>query len=566
MIGARSSGERPALVLVGRDPRSVSVLEGEFRKRYSADYDVLVFDDPPEAFEALTRLRDQEGTVALVMACYGRPSDPDGLELLSRVRALHPTAKRVAAVRWGDFDTAASIFDAVTLGEADHWVTRPEQSPDEDFHQLVTDFLQDWSSAAGAGFEAVRIIDREPSSRSADLREAFVQNHIPLGSYDAASEVGRALLDDLGLKSPELPVVVLRFAPGEPKVLQAPSDIEIADAFGILRPLSSDELFDVLVIGSGPAGLAAAVYAASEGLETLVVEIRAVGGQAGASSMIRNYLGFPMGVSGRKLAFSAFLQAWSFGATFHFMREAIELSDEGTHKGVRLSDGTSVSSRCVIIATGAAYRELRIPALEMLRGRGVFYGATVSEASAMRGKRVFVVGGGNSAGQAAVHLAKYAAAVTVLVRGHDLARSMSDYLLKEIASTPNIQVRTRVQVTGGGGGDRLEHLVLTELDSGREESTEADSLFVLIGSLPRAEWLGEAVVRDDWDFIVTGPDLETGPDAAWPLQRAPLLLETSMPGVFAVGDVRRGSVKRVASAVGEGAIAVQLAHRYLHEH
>ena len=404
---------------------------------------------------------------------------------------------------------------------------------------------------------------REPASaRSHELRDTFARNHIPIGFYDAASEDGQRILHELGVDGGSLPVVVLPFT-RDGSVLTDPSDADIADAFGLLAPLPQDAHFDVAVIGSGPAGLAAAVYAASEGLSTLVVERQAVGGQAGTSSLIRNYLGFPKGISGNKLAFSAYLQAWSFNTTFHFMREAVNLTVDGGDKVIALSDGTNVRSRCVIVANGVAYRRLDVPDLDALQGRGVFYGAAVSEAPAMSGKRVFVVGGGNSAGQAAVHLARYAAGVTILVRGNSLAASMSDYLIREIESAPNIDVRHQTQVVGGGGEDGLDHVTLRDLATGRAETLDAAGLLVLIGSESRTEWLRDCVLRDQWGFIITGPDLLDHGASAWPLERPPLLLETSTPGVFAAGDARHGSVKRVASAVGEGATAVSLIHRYL---
>jgi len=346
--------------------------------------------------------------------------------------------------------------------------------------------------------------------------------------------------------------------------------------------LPEDEKFDVVVIGSGPSGLAAGEYAASEGLNTVIVERQAAGGQAGTSSLIRNYPGFPQGVSGNKLAFNMYLQAWSFGTRFHFMREPTGLANDGEYRVLDLNDGTRIHSRCVVVATGVSYRLLNIPALDDLMGRGVFYGAAVSEAPALEGKEVFVVGGGNSAGQAAVHLAKYASKVTVLVRSQTLAESMSEYLITLIESEPNIDVIYNAEVIGGGGVEQLDYVVIRNRETGEEQSLPAAGLFVLIGSQPRTEWLGDAVVRDKWGFIVTGPDLTAGAgddtlrlgvtvsghgsesaDDVGRLERDPLLLESSMPGVFAVGDVRRGSVKRVASAVGEGAIAIQQVHRYL---
>jgi thioredoxin reductase/ActR/RegA family two-component response regulator len=559
--GDQAVGERPIILLMSRDRETREFLDGEIRKRYGSDYIVVTRENPKDALSELDGWRVGPAPVALVLSGYGGP-DGDGIDFMIRVRSLHPTAKRVVVVQWGDFQTARPIFQAVTLGRVDYWLMKPEQPRDEEFHRSITEVLEDWSAGREGGFEAVRIIGERSSSRTHDLRDTFNRNHIPVGFYEVHSEAGQRMLQSLEAEDPELPVVILPYAP-TPAVLHDPSDMDIADAFGIMKPLPEDARFDVAVIGSGPAGLAAAVYAASEGLQTLVVERQAVGGQAGTSSLIRNYLGFPKGVSGNKLAFSAFLQAWSFDVTFHFMREATGLQSDDSARIIQLSDGNRVRSRCVVVATGVAYRRLMIQSLDELQGRGVFYGAAVTEAPATKDKPVFVVGGGNSAGQAAVHLAKYASHVTILVRGDSLASSMSDYLIREIESAPNISVRHNAEVVGGGGRDGLDHVVVKSLSSGEEETAEAAALFVLIGSEPRTDWLGDAVVRDDWGFVVTGPDLEVGsPVARWREARSPLLMETSMPGVFAVGDVRRGSVKRVASAVGEGAIVVQLLHQY----
>jgi len=321
------------------------------------------------------------------------------------------------------------------------------------------------------------------------------------------------------------------------------------------------------VIGAGPAGLAAAVYGASEGLSTVVLEPEAIGGQAGTSSLIRNYLGFPSGVSGGDLAVRAYNQAFSFGAEYVYGNPARGLRPEGAQLVVTMADGSEARSRAVVIATGMAYRRLGIPALDELTGAGVFYGAAASEARAMKGRHVFVVGGANSAGQAALHLARYAAQVTVLVRGRSLANSMSDYLIREIESAPNVTVRCRVAVTGGAGQGRLERLTLTDLESGAAETVAAGALFVLIGAEPHTQWLPGAVRRDPSGFLLTGTDLlqDGRVPEPWPLRRQPMLLESSLPGVFAAGDVRHGSVKRVASAVGEGSIAIHLVHRYLHD-
>ncbi len=556
MSSARPSSPKPVLLVVSRSPGVREVLTTELEGRYGRDYQVLTAADVDGAQAALSG-QDRPAPVALLLAGLGG-DDPDGLDVIARLADVGPVALRVPVVRWGDWRTARPIFDALTLGHVDRWLLRPEQTPDEEFHRSVTEFLEEWHSRTGGGFQAVRIIGEQWSERSQQLRDMFTRNRIPIGFYDTDTPEGAAALARTGLDDPELPVVALRFTE-EGSVLENPTDLEIALAFGLMQPVPEDQVFDVAIVGAGPAGLGAAVYAASEGLSTLVVEPEAVGGQAGTSSLIRNYLGFPMGISGNKLTFGAYQQAWAFGATFHFMRAATGLTADGDLRRIALTDGTTVTARSVVVATGASYRRLGVPALEALQGRGVFYGAAVAEARAMHGREVYVVGGGNSAGQAAVHLARYAKRVTVLVRRAGLAETMSDYLIREIESLPTVDVRGRVQVVDGRGSDFLEEFVLEDLDTGERE-THNGVLFALIGSQPRSEWLAGSVALDRWGSVLTGAGV-AGPD--WPLERPPMLLETSVPGVLAVGDVRAGSVKRVASSVGEGALAVTLAHQYL---
>ena len=556
-----AAGAQAAIVIVGRDTGAQEILSWQLSKRYGADYQIVVCGRPAELEPWMRDLRAAGLPVALVIAGVGA-QDPDGIEVLAGVRRIDPAALRVATVRWGDWESVRSVFDALTLGQIDHWVTRPVQNPAEEFHRSITEFLREWSSGRDGGFEAVRVIGERWSARSQELRDLFSRHRVPAGFYDATSGRARQILSELGLESPELPVVVLTFGV-EQSALANPSNLEIADAFGLMKPIPPGEVFDVAVVGAGPAGLAAAVYASSEGLRTVVAEHEAVGGQAGTSSMIRNYPGFSQGISGSRLAQETWQQAWTLGTTFLFMRRVESLSSEAGRYRLRLSDGSVLISRTVVIATGASYRRLGIPGLENLQGRGVFYGAAASEAPAMRGRNVFVVGGGNSAGQTALHMAKWAHRVTVLVRGESLADSMSDYLVREIGATPNVNVSYRVRVADGTGTGHLESLVLEDTASGERRSVPADALFILIGSQPRTQWLGESVIRDQQGFILTGPDLPDGTGARWSPSRPPLPLETSLPGVFAAGDVRRGSVKRVASAVGEGAITIPQVHRYL---
>ena len=560
-VRGEAEGAPPAIVIVGCDAGARETSHRELAKRYAGDYQIVVCGRPAELAARLRDLVAAAVPVALVMGGVGA-QDPDGVEVLSAVRTIDPTALRVAVVSWGDWVSRRLVFDAITVGKIDHWVWRPVQAPAEEFHRSVTEFLREWDSQRGGGFEAVQVIGERWSARSQELRDLFSRYRVPAGFYDAASGRGRQMLADLGLELPELPVVVLRFGAERPALVN-PSNQQIVDAFGIMTPISPGEVFDVAVVGAGPAGLAAAVGASSEGLRTVVVEHEAIGGQAGTSSMIRNYPGFSQGISGAMLAQEAWRQAWAFGSTFEHMRQAQSLSADGAHYRLRLSDGSDLTSRAVVIATGVAYRRLGIPALEDLQGRGVFYGAAASEASAMRGRNVFVAGGGNSAGQAALHLAKWAHQVTLLVRAKSLADSMSDYLIREIGAAPNVNVCYRVQIVDGTGAGHLESLVLEDTATGTRRSVPADALFILIGSQPRTQWLGQSIARDQWGFIITGPDLLSRTSPRWPLDRPPLPLETSLPGVFAAGDVRQGSVKRVASAVGEGVVTIPLVHRYL---
>ncbi|MDR3034196.1 MAG: NAD(P)/FAD-dependent oxidoreductase [Kitasatospora sp.] len=400
----------------------------------------------------------------------------------------------------------------------------------------------------------VTVIADDPSARGHEIRDVLARSNVPFCFYPSDSPDGQAALRRLGVSEPAGPVVSLDTG----AVFVNPTNAEVAEALGLdVRP--AEGIHDVVIVGAGPAGLAAAVYGASEGLRTALLEREAFGGQAGTSSRIRNYLGFPDGVSGGELAQRAYEQAWVFGTHFVYGNPATSLATDRDPLLVGLQDGSQIQARAVVIATGVSYRRLGVPELEALVGAGVFYGAGTIEAQAVAGKPVFVVGGGNSAGQAALHLSKYARQVTILVRSQSLAASMSDYLIRQIEASPNVGVRYRCEVTGGGGSGHLEQLQLRDRDSGQTELVPAEGLFVLIGAEPFTGWLPEGISRDQWGFILTGPD--TGRD--WPLERAPFLLETSAPGVFAVGDVRHGSMKRVAAAVGDGSTVIRLIHDYL---
>ncbi|WP_207956175.1 FAD-dependent oxidoreductase [Rubrobacter marinus] len=547
------------VLVVDGDRESLRHLRRELRKRYGGDYRVACAGSGREAIVRLRRFEANGDDVALVLAERGMPGI-SGTELLARVGRVHPTAKRALLVAWGDRAAAGSILRSMSLGHIDYYVNKPWGETDERFHRTVAEFLYDWAKDRMPKFEEIRIVGEQWSPRSHELRDLLGRNGVLHTFHHADSPEGRELLAEVGHGPDRLPVLVLF----DGQVLVDPSNSEIADACGV-NPTLEKSRFDLVVIGAGPAGLAAAANGASEGLDTLIVEGEAIGGQAGTSSLIRNYPGFPSGIGGAELARRAAEQAWLFGGTFLFMRRVTGLRRAGDEVVVSLSCGQEVTARAVVVATGASYRRLGIPSLEALRGAGVFYGAAVSEAQAMEGREVYVVGAGNSAGQAAMHLSKYASRVTILARGASLETSMSEYLIREIGASENVEVRLETRVAGGGGRARLERLVLEDSRSGRNETVPAAGLFVLIGAEPHTAWLPEGIERDEGGYLITGADFSRYglPRRGWHVERPPLLMETSMQGVFAVGDVRHGSVKRVASAVGEGSIAVQMVHEYL---
>jgi thioredoxin reductase (NADPH) len=541
---------KPVLVAVDSEEESRQALAGELEARYGVHYRVISSTSPETALAALERLRDEGADVPLVMADQWMPGTA-GAPFFARVRELFPTARRAALVAMGD---RAAWVAAAALSQIDFCLVRPMSSPAEQFHRAITEALEEWWRQRGGKFEAVTVIGEEPSARVHEIRDLLTRNNVPFGFHRADSAEGRAVLRCFGVGRPAGPVVAIYTG----AVLADPTNAEMAEALGVnIRP--AEMTYDVVIVGAGPAGLAAAVYGSSEGLRTALLEREAFGGQAGTSALIRNYLGFPRGVSGAALAERAAEQAMTFGTQFVYGNPATSLAAERDLHVVGLQDGTAVTSRAVIIATGVSYRRLAVPELESLAGAGVFYGAATAEAQAVAGKLAFVVGGGNSAGQAALHLSRYARQVTVLVRSQSLAASMSEYLIRGIESAPNIDVRYRTELVGAGGDGHLERLTLRYEETGDTDTAPADGLFVLIGGQPFTEWLPEGVGRDQWGFILTGPDAAERGAA----RRAPLLLETSTPGVFAAGDVRHGSVKRVASAVGDGAIAIRLVQEYL---
>jgi thioredoxin reductase (NADPH) len=570
---------RPLLLVVDHDLDALARTEGELARRFGADFRVRGESDSTVALHHLELAAQRRDPVALVLADPWLPG-LGGSELLRSVRTLHPDAARALLVPWGawaDGRTAEAILRGMSIGDIDYYVLQPWTSPDELFCRTVSEFVQVWSRTVANRRREVVVVGATRDPRGQAVRTLLTRNGIPHAYLDRGSAEAVELLEAIEAPRPEDvdgPLVVWLAALGG-RVLLDPTDVEICRAWGIGTDLTvprgdgvSDEVRDVdlLVVGAGPAGLAAAVYGSSEGLSVLCVEEHALGGQAGTSSLIRNYLGFSRGVSGAELAQRGFQQAWVFGARFVLTRRVTGI-ERTTRAGgspwfvVTVSDVGDVRARAVLLATGVAYRRLGVPSLEALSGSGVYYGANVSEAHGLAGAHTVIVGGGNSAGQAALHLQRYAADVTVVIRTADLSTTMSRYLVDEIQASPSITVVPNADVVDGSGDGWLAEVVVADRTTGVRRSIPADGLFVMIGAQPHTAWLPEAVRRDPWGFLLTGADVREA--GGWTLERPPCAHETSVPGVFAVGDVRAGSVKRVASAVGEGSVVVSEVHQYL---
>jgi thioredoxin reductase (NADPH) len=550
--------ERPIFLLVSDDEPRLKALSSDLRRRFEADYQVAAATSPAAALSMLADLAGAGTEVALVIADE-HLAGVAAVDFLAQAHDLHRGAKRVLLIDRGNWSTDHPAVLAMAVGKIDSHLYVPWEPLERILYPAVSELLAAWDKSREPSFVAFRIVGAAHSPAAHRLREDLSRIGVPYAFFDEGSEQGRQLLRQHDLEDAQAPVLVTR--DGSARV--NPSHADLVQMLG-LRPIPDIDSCDVAIIGAGPAGLAAAVYAASEGLSTVVLEPDMVGGQAGTSSLIRNYLGFPRGLSGDDLTNRAIEQAWLFGANIAFAEAESLAVRDATHV-VRTVGGGQVEARAVVIATGVSWRRLEVPGLEALVGAGVFYGAAVAEARAMTGRDVYVVGAGNSAGQAALHLARYAASVTMVVRGRDLRASMSSYLVTEIGMCDSIRVHTATEVIDGQGRCSLETLTLRDRGSGTTEVVPASALFVMIGAEARTGWLEGCVERDAEGLILTGRDLHrTGERPAdWPLERPPLLLETSVPGVFAAGDVRHRSIKRVASAVGEGATAIQLVHEYL---
>jgi thioredoxin reductase (NADPH) len=541
----RVKDDRPFIFAVDPDPKAIQRITGELQ-RYSADYRVICGPSPEAALTQLERMRDAGQRVAVVLAARG-DAGLRGEELLAQVYDLHPYAKRALLIPWGgwaDEETADVIRNAMTLGHIDYYVLKPWTTPDELFHRLVSEFLQEWRRATEGRLELTVVADRW-SSRGYEIRNLLARTGVPHAFYASDSDEAHELLRTCGFSVTDKPAVVLP----DDTVLHDPSDAELAKhGYQVKTELEEPGEFDVVIVGAGPAGLAAAVYASSEGLRALVVDHASIGGQARSSARIRNYLGFQRGLTGRELATRAYQQAWIFGTEFLLMRSVSGMRAADTGHVITIDD-SEIEAKSVILAMGVSYRRLGVPALEELEGAGVFYGSSPSDAQQFTGGNVFIVGAANSAGQAASHLSRYAASVTLLCRG-EAPTAMSQYLLDEVRAKENIEILTSTQVVDGSGGTRLERLVLRDA-SGSSKTVPADALFILIGAEPNTGWLPPEIERDERGFVLTGAGEQ--------------MFETSVPGVYAIGDVRSGSVKRVASAVGEGSVVIQQVHRHLAE-
>jgi thioredoxin reductase (NADPH) len=559
---------RPVLLAVDDESASLKRIAAELRGRYAGDYRVFCESSSAAAKARLHELRDQGDEVAVVLADQWLAAGPDdtGARLLACVRDLHPRAKRVLLIKWGawrDEDTTEAIKDAMALGQIDYYLMKPWRSPDEYFHRTISEFIHEWSRHGTFVRQEVEVVARW-SPRVHELTSLLARNGVPHAFHPCDSEQGRRLLAEHGIGDTDKPVVFLL---GDQPLVD-PTNKQLADKYGVATRLGDKRDFDLIIVGAGPAGLAASVYGASEGLETLTIEREAIGGQAGSSSLIRNYLGFSRGVSGAELAQRAYQQAWVFGTRFLLMRAVTGMRVEDGRHVVELGDEGEATARAVILATGVEYRRLDIPGITELTGAGVFYGASAAEARQFAGQDVYIVGGGNSAGQAAMHLSRYARHVYIVVRGPTLAATMSEYLryMVESEEQASISVLPNTKVTECRGRGRLEELVLHESSSDERRTVPAGALFVMIGARPRTDWLSPDIEVDELGYVKTGPDAiaaKLSRNLAVPEDRMLQPLETCVPGVFAIGDLRHNAIRRVASAVGEGSVVVRQVLEYV---
>lgn len=551
------SASKPALLTVDDDPEVLRAVERDLRREYGDRFRVLRADSGATALEALKQLKLRNDPVALFLVDQRMPQ-MSGVEFLEEAMELFPEAKRVLLTAYADTDAAIRAINSV---KTDYYLLKPWDPPEERLYPVLNDLLDDWLSSFRPPFTGIRVVGSRWSPQSHQIKDFLARNQVPYQWMDIeADEEARRLVEYAEPDAAQLPLVLL---PDGSRLIQ-PSSGQIAEKIG-LRTRAEKPFYDLVIVGGGPAGLAAAVYGASEGLSTVMIEKEAPGGQAGSSSRIENYLGFPVGLSGGDLARRAVTQARRFGVEIITPQEVMGVRVEDPYRIVELADGSEINCHALMIATGVAWRKLDVPGLEALTGAGVYYGAAQAEALSCSGEDVYIVGGANSAGQAAMYFSKYARKITMLVRGDSLAKSMSQYLIDQISATDNIAVQVHSSVVEAKGETSLEAITIANTITGEKETVPATSLFIFIGALPRTDWLDGVVERDKQGFIMSGADLmrDHRRPRGWAVDRDPFLLETSVPGIFVAGDVRYGSVKRVASGVGEGSIAIQFVHQYL---
>lgn len=551
---------KPILLSVDDDSDVLRAIERDLRSQYGAEYRVMGSDSPEQALDVLKQLKVRNDSVALLLADQRMPK-MDGVKFLQEATHIYPEAKRALLTAYADTNAAISAINEAGIN---YFFMKPWDPPAERLYPQIDDLLDDWQASYRPSFEGIRVLGTRWSPKCYELRDFMARNHVPYQwidvEFSANDPETKQLLDALGPDAANLPVVLF---PDGTKLLES-LPAQVAQKVG-LRTRAQTNFYDLAIVGGGPAGLAAAVYGASEGLHTVMVEREAPGGQAGMSSRIENYLGFPTGLSGGDLARRAVVQASRFGVEILAPQEVTSVRVEGPYRILKLADDSEISCHALMIATGVQWRRLDAPGVERLQGAGIYYGGGATEALSCKGEIVYVVGGANSAGQAAMNFAKYADRVVILVRGSSLSSTMSQYLIDQVQKTPNIQLWTHASIAEVHGNSHLEEISVLCSDTNRIERVPASAVFIFIGALPQTGWLGDLVERDDRGFILTGPDLirEGNRPKGWALDRDPFLLETNVPGIFAVGDVRHGSVKRVASGVGEGSVAVQFIHQYL---
>lgn len=551
--------KKPIIISLDDDPQVLRSLKNDLRAEFREDYRIISAQSAKEVLESLPALKKMGEAVALLLSDQRMP-EMEGVDFLEQAKKIYPDAKRVLLTAYSDTDAAIKAINDVQL---DYYLVKPWEPPTEKLYPVLRDLLREWERNYKPDFQGIKVVGYQYSPKSHEIKDFLAGNLRPYQWLDIeANPKAQELLDLFSLESRDLPVAFFE----DGAYLKQPTTLELAEKIG-LSPNAKSDLYDVVIIGAGPAGLAAAVYGGSEGLKTLLIEKRAPGGQAGTSSRIENYLGFPAGLSGADLSHRAITQAKRFGVEFLAPQEVVDMQNDGIYKVLILSDGSKIHTKSIVITTGVDYRKLLASGVDNFTGAGVYYGAAMTEANGCKDRSVYIVGGGNSAGQGAVYLSKFAKKVTILVRKEDLTSTMSSYLIDQINAIENIEVQGKREVVEACGNGHLQKLVLENVEDKSRDDVEADALFIFIGAKPITEWLGGKILRDNKDYLITGRDLFLKPEfkEVWKLEREPYLLETCVPGVFAAGDVRAGAMNRIASAVGEGAMAIKFVHEYLAE-